>query len=246
MVVGRAPQVLHASQVRIGPIVRQGGITRYLLLSLATLCLTCGCVRRRLTVRTNPPGARVYVDKQFIGTSPTTTSYTYYGTREIEVVSDGFRTERVFRQFSPPWYELPPLDFISETLWPWELRDERIVDVTMVPSQPPASDALLAEADGMRLRAVQGLATALPPPATASPDFRNQTVLPGNGYPTRPIDPTLVPGGEPAVTAPQQPGSTWRPGQLLQNIFRPGGQPPQSIPETGILSGGGYRPSLDP
>lgn len=220
------------------------------------LLLFNGCVRRRLTVRTNQPGASVYVDRQFIGTSPASTSVTYYGTREIEVVGDGYRTERVLRTFNPPWYQIPPLDFISETLWPGELRDERIVDITMVPSQQMPQEVLQARADELRIQASQGLATPLPPTINPDSGFAEPgvypegqfgTVLPPSGvYPPGALDPygpadpgsTLIP---PIVNSPS---STWQPGQIVQEFVAPGGVPPTSIPEAGILRGGGYRPEL--
>ncbi|GIW98120.1 MAG: hypothetical protein KatS3mg111_1453 [Pirellulaceae bacterium] len=143
----------------------------FLLLALIGFIALPGCVRRRLTVRTSPPGASVYVDHQYIGTSPASTSTTYYGTREIEVVADGYRTEKVLRTFRPPWYQWPPLDFLTETLWPWEIRDQRVVDIQMVPMQLPATEELVARADSLRLQAAQGIATPIlgQPVPTASP-----------------------------------------------------------------------------
>jgi hypothetical protein len=64
-----------------------------------------------MTVRTNPPGAMVYVDRKPIGLSPASTNYVYYGTRNFEIVRDGYRTERFLRRFNPPWYAIPPLDY---------------------------------------------------------------------------------------------------------------------------------------
>jgi hypothetical protein len=61
------------------------------------LLLSSGCVRKRMTFRTNPSGAMVYVDKQPIGLTPVSTNFTYYGTRNIEVVRDGYRTEKFLR-----------------------------------------------------------------------------------------------------------------------------------------------------
>ena len=210
---------------------------RLLIASLIALPLIGGCVRRRMTVRTNPPGAAVFVDKQLIGTSPAASTFTYYGTREIEVVRDGYRTERVLRTISPPWYQLPPLDFISESLWPREIRDERIIDIAMVPEQPLAEQELQTRANSLRLQASQGVATPLPPSAQVSPDFRGE-VLPPGVYPTQPIDPNYQSTPGAIVMPPDSPASGWRPGQLLQGIFRPGGELPTSIPEVG----GSYRP----
>ncbi len=199
-----------------------------------------GCVRRRMTVRTQPAGAAIYVDKQFIGTSPTATSVTYYGTREIEAVRDGYRTERVLRTFNPPWYQLPPLDFVSETLWPRKIRDERIIDMTLVPQQLMTSDELQARANGLRIQAAQGVATPLPPNISPS----DQVLPPPSVLPNPSLGPSLQTQTTPVLPPNTQPMPTWQPGQWLRDFFQPGGQPPTRIPEAGILPGGGYRPEI--
>jgi PEGA domain len=121
------------------------------------------CVRKRMTIRTNPPGAMVYVDKQPIGLTPVSSNFTYYGTRNIEIIRDGFRTERFLRKFSPVWYEIPPLDFVSETLWPFELRDERIIDVQLTQEPVVSDEALIASGEQLKLQAGQGIAVSPPP-----------------------------------------------------------------------------------
>src|SRR6478672_6424264 len=101
----------------------------FVALLLASLALgSVGCVRRRLTVRSNPPGAKVFIDDVEIGTTPCSAAYTYYGTRKITAIKDGFETVTVYERMNPPWYEIPPIDFVSETVWPGEIRDERAVD----------------------------------------------------------------------------------------------------------------------
>ena len=55
-----------------------------------------------------------YIDKNPIGLTPVSTSFTYYGTRNFEIVRDGYRTEKFLRRISPPWYAIPPLDFFSD------------------------------------------------------------------------------------------------------------------------------------
>jgi hypothetical protein len=147
-----------------------------------------GCVRKRMTVRTQPAGAMVYIDKQPIGLSPVSTNFNYYGTRSIELVRDGYRTEKFLRRFSPPWYEIPPLDFFSETLWPYEKRDERIIDVQLTPEPVVPTDALIQSGEQLRLQASQGVAVKPPP-----------TIGPSQPLPSNPnADPT-IPYGPPAV-----------------------------------------------
>src|SRR5882724_7276032 len=78
-------------------------------------------VRRRLNVNSNPPGALVYVDNQQIGTTPCSVDFTYYGTREIRLVKPGFETLTVNQPIPTPWYEVPPIDFVSENIVPSRL-----------------------------------------------------------------------------------------------------------------------------
>lgn len=208
------------------------------------LVVACGgCVRRRLTVRTNPPGALVYVDRQLIGPSPASTSFVYWGTRHIEVVGDGYRTEKVLRTFHPPWYQIPPLDFVSETLWPWEIRAQRVVDVTMVPENAVPPEELLAHADELRTQTAAGI--AVPLTRTQGPaDIPVVPVLPPSGFPTAPLGgvvPEELTGVMPSTLPPPPIAQPWRPGQLLGDFFQPGGQPVESLPTINGLQSGGYR-----
>lgn len=134
--------------------------TRAILLCAIAAIATTGCVRRRMQVRTNPPGATVSVDNQVIGTTPAASSFTYYGTREFRIEKDGFRTETIRRKFKPPWYQWPGLDFISETLWPGEVRDERIIDVQLVPRELAPTDEIINRADALRNQSRTGVITA--------------------------------------------------------------------------------------
>jgi hypothetical protein len=138
-----------------------------LLLVIFVVCLTqSGCVRRRMTIRTNPPGAVAFVDDQRIGETPVSTPFTYYGTRKIQLFKDGFEPLTVKQRFPVPWYEYPPLDFLVENLWTREIRDERVVDFDMVPQQIVPNDELLGRAEMLRGNSQAGHVTPLwTPPA---------------------------------------------------------------------------------
>ena len=150
--------------------------------------LLSGCVRRRMTVRTNPPGALVYVDDQEIGTTPVSTDFTYYGTRKIQLVKDGFETMTVKQSFLAPWYEYPIVDFFSENLWPFELRDEHLLNFQMQPQQILPTERLMERAENLRVGARQGSAYSLPN-ATATP----QPVPPVSGFSEPYIAPPYIP-----------------------------------------------------
>ena len=128
---------------------------------VAALVMAGGCVQRRMTVRSNPPGALVYVDDYQIGTTPVSTDFIYYGTRKIRLVKDGYETLTVRQPFPIPWYEIFPLDFVTENLWPWEIRDERVVDLAMTTTASIPPESVVARAEQARLAA--GSLPAPPP-----------------------------------------------------------------------------------
>ena len=113
-----------------------------------------------MLVRTNPPGATVYVDNQAIGSTPAASSFVNYGTREFRIEKPGFRTEVIRRRIRPPWYQWPGIDFVAETLWPGEIRDERIIDVELVPSVREPVGNIVQRADALRLQSQAGVVTA--------------------------------------------------------------------------------------
>ena len=149
-------------------------LCRLRMLFMAIVCLAAvvagsGCVQRRMTIRSNPPGALVYVDDYQIGTTPVSTDFVYYGTRKIRLVKDGYETLTVRQPFPIPWYEVFPLDFVTENLWPGEIRDERVVDLAMMPAAAVAPEEVVARAEQSRLSA-----GSLPAPQPVSPPIAMQ------------------------------------------------------------------------
>ena len=120
------------------------------ILVVFMLLPTSGCVRRRLNVRTNPPGALVYVDNQQIGATPCSVDFTYYGTREIRLVKPGYETLTVNQPIPAPWYQIPPLDFASENLVPTKIRDNRTVTYNLSPQLIVPTQQLLDRANELR------------------------------------------------------------------------------------------------
>jgi hypothetical protein len=185
------------------------------------MILLPGCVRRRLNVRTNPPGALVYVDNQQIGTTPCSVDFTYYGTREIRLIKPGFETLTVNQPIPTPWYQIPPIDFISENLLPTKIRDNRTVTYNLAPQLEVPTQQLIDRANQLRqdtlqfpvqpaaavapasgvvvlppLPGVPGAIPAAPPTAAPIPAIPPASVP----FPA----PALPPTGGPIVPPPQQ------------------------------------------
>jgi hypothetical protein len=164
------PGYQHRSE-RLTPRTR-----RVWLLVLGVLVLTPGgCVRRRLNVHSNPPGALVYVDNQQIGTTPCSVDFTYYGTREIRLVKPGFETLTVNQPIPTPWYEIQPLDFFIENLAMSKIRDNRTVSFNLAPQLIVPNEQLLDRANQLRQDTQQfpvapaGMSVPIPTPLTVPP-----------------------------------------------------------------------------
>jgi hypothetical protein len=186
----------------------------------------CGCVQRRMTIRSDPPGALVYVDDYQVGTTPVSHDFVYYGTRKIRLVKDGYETLTVRQPFPIPWYEYFPLDFVSENLVPWEIRDERVVDLSMAPAAATPPEVVVARAEQARL-AAGSLPPAAQPAAAAVP------VPAAPAVPAPPVVPQPMPAAPQPLPAPrpfdQGPVFPPSPGPLQ------GLQPPvQNAPSQGV------------
>ncbi|TWT48344.1 PEGA domain-containing protein [Botrimarina hoheduenensis] len=134
--------------------------TRGLLLLLAILCMTpTGCIRRRLTVRSNPPGATVQLDNQPIGVTPASTDYVYYGTREVKLSMPGYETLTVNQPLPTPWYAWPGVDFLTENLWPFTIEDKREVSFNLARQRMAPANEIIGRGEQLRRQAApQGVA----------------------------------------------------------------------------------------
>lgn len=100
------------------------------LLAIASM-LFGGCVERKLTIRSEPVGADVYVDEVLIGKTPCEHPFLFYGDREIMIEKEGYRTIKEEVDVHPPFYQFIPLDFITEAVIPFTITDERVFEYTL-------------------------------------------------------------------------------------------------------------------
>ncbi|MDO4628922.1 MAG: PEGA domain-containing protein [Planctomycetia bacterium] len=118
-----------------------------------TILTTCGCLRRRMTINSNPPGATVYVDGHQIGKTPVSTDFTYYGTRNIRLEMDNYQTMVVKQKVAPPWYEFPPLDFFTETFSANEIKDHHVWTYDLQQRTISSDDQIMDRAKNMAFEA---------------------------------------------------------------------------------------------
>ncbi len=106
--------------------------------------LLSGCVERLVAVRTDPPGATLYVDGEKAGETPCEVRYVWYGTREIALERRGFMSVRESVVLRPPWWQIFPLDFVTDVLLPFTVTDRVELEYVLRPA--PASAAEREEA----------------------------------------------------------------------------------------------------
>ena len=102
-------------------------------LACALLLFLPGCVRRSLTIRTNPPGALVYVNDQLKGPSPVTYDFEWYGWHRVMVRKDGYERIEDRKILRSPAYLWIPFDLAMELL-PFTIHDDRTWDYTLSPA----------------------------------------------------------------------------------------------------------------
>lgn len=114
------------------------------------LGLAPGCVERRYTLRTDPPGALAIVNGEEIGTTPVSKSYTFYGDRKISFILDGYENKTVIQPIKAPWYDNLFTEFFTENLIPFNIRDEREFTYKLGPYKEPTVESLQERAEELR------------------------------------------------------------------------------------------------
>jgi hypothetical protein len=129
---------------------------RAVLLPAALLALLSqsGCVERLLAIHSDPPGASVYVDGEKVGTTPCEVRYIWYGTRVLVLELRGFSLVREEVVLSPPWWQIIPIDFITDIVIPITIRDRYSVSYNLEPApvSPQELEAVYERAAELRKR----------------------------------------------------------------------------------------------
>ena len=128
---------------------------------MAIAVLLPGCVERRIYIRSEPVGAEVYIDGEYVGRTraedhvdgPLYANFVFYGTRDYTLRKPGYQTTSGVVVLEAPWYEYPPFDFFAEVLVPYPIVDEHHIGVKMEKAQPADVDALYARARDYRYNA---------------------------------------------------------------------------------------------
>lgn len=120
------------------------------MLILCLLTATPGCLSRRMTFVSNPPGAMVLLEGKEIGYSPASTDFTYYGTRQVTMIKDGYETRTDYVTVAAPWYQWPVLEFFFDNFTPHRITDRRVYSYDLQPKQLVPEEELKSRAQQLR------------------------------------------------------------------------------------------------
>jgi PEGA domain len=129
---------------------------KFCLLSVIACLTMTGCVHRRVTINSNPPGALVKVDGKDIGYTPASFDFTWYGTREVKLLKDGYETHTEHIEIDSPWYQKFPMDFFSDNFLGQHVTDHRQFGFQLRPKRQDHSSDVMNRAKALRSEAQHG------------------------------------------------------------------------------------------
>lgn len=130
------------------------------IVRIGCLLLLCGamigCVNRRLTIRSDPPGALVRIDGKNVGFTPLSMDFDYYGTREITLIKDGYETLTVQQEVAAPLYQRFPLDAVSDNFLPFRVTNRHDFRYSLQRQKIIPENEIIDRANDLRSNALLG------------------------------------------------------------------------------------------
>lgn len=131
-----------------------------------------GCIERIVTVKSDPPGALVYLNEQEVGRTPVSKEFLWYGSYSVVVRKDGYQTLKTQTQIGTPWWQLIPLDLITDLL---PIHDERVLTYSLKPQDPVDPSSLVARGEQLQKALESGAMTKQRVPTTRHATTRPTT-----------------------------------------------------------------------
>ncbi len=142
-----------------------------ILLLAAGAFASAGCIQRRITITSEPPGALVHLNDLEVGYTPVEVDFTYFGDYDVRLSKPGYEPLLTHAKAKAPVYEWPGIDLVAEAL-PVTFHTDVRWHFTLYPEERDV-DALIE-----RAKDLQGAAQAAeereqespaPPPSPDAP-----------------------------------------------------------------------------
>lgn len=121
-----------------------------ILLCALLLATAAGCMRQKMVITSEPSGARVVVNDEFVGTTPYEMDLMHIGVFRIRLENDGYYPMNVKEPYQAKPYQKVPLDLVAHA-GPWTIKEEREFHYIMQRIERPDDiDEIIARAEEMR------------------------------------------------------------------------------------------------
>jgi hypothetical protein len=130
--------------------MKMHGLLTLIIISLIGGLLLAGCVERKLTINTEPQGAKVILNDEEVGNSPVTVGFNWYGDYAVRISKDGYETLDTHRKLKAPYYDYFPFDFFAQILNPNRIVDSYKWTFELSPPQQPTRDQLIQNAEELK------------------------------------------------------------------------------------------------
>ncbi len=107
-------------------------------------------MRRTISITTDPPNARVFLNDLEVGQSAVTTDFLWYGDYDVVVRKEGYKTLQTNWVIKPPWYQWIPFDFFAEVLWPGWIHDARTQHYVLEVAEQATAEEVIGRAEETR------------------------------------------------------------------------------------------------
>lgn len=94
--------------------------------------LLCGCLRTKIVVTSDPPGAVAAMNGRVIGTTPVEKPFAWFWYYDIEAKKPGYESSRQRIRTHTPFWLLPPIDMFFEAL-PFNVHHTKRVHLDLTP-----------------------------------------------------------------------------------------------------------------
>lgn len=115
-----------------------------LIIAVFVSFITSGCVERKLTIKSDPPGASVYFNDSYKGKTPVDFDFEWYWTHDIRLEKEGYQEIKVQETIKAPPYMWIPVDLLIELL-PLKVKDHHDLTYTLELKRENESDNERAE-----------------------------------------------------------------------------------------------------
>ncbi len=133
-----------------------------ILLVVPAAAVIGGCIERKISITSEPPGAICWVNDVEVGRTPCETDFTFYGEYDVRLRLEGYEPLRTHASAEAPLHEYPPFDFFA-TIAPFDF--EHTVAWHFVLEKSPEAVKDPAQAEGELMERARELRDRLDAPA---------------------------------------------------------------------------------